>query len=173
MAADDGELGSAASPETAEHSRPDHMSSGGRRLSDHFSELGDYATYFVRAKLDGARVSVRNAVIWTAVGVVALVVLFAMLATSVVLLIGGISEGLGVLFGDRLWLGRLATGLLGLAILGGSIALGIIRVKASMRMKRIRQYEEYKALQRARHGRDVTQTGHRGNGSQVSQAAGG
>src|SRR4051794_1909842 len=69
------------------------------------SELAEYVGYFISAKVDGIKLTVRNVAIFAALGIVGLIAAGGMVVTSVVLLCYGIARGLGVLFGGRIWLG--------------------------------------------------------------------
>src|SRR6185295_9149831 len=95
------------------------------RLVDQIRELREQFVLLVAAKIDSIRLTARRLVIACVLGLLGLVILATYLVTSTVLVIVGIGEGLGSLFGDRLWLGHLTTGLglLGILGIGGYLAL--------------------------------------------------
>ncbi|HLL88918.1 MAG TPA: hypothetical protein VK324_06420, partial [Tepidisphaeraceae bacterium] len=85
-------------------------------------ELKDYATYYLSAKVDGLKVGVRNLALYAGLGIVGAVAGVTMIAYATVLLLGGIADGLGRLFGGHYWLGHLLVGLL---VLGGVFGGGL------------------------------------------------
>ena len=79
----------------------------------------------------------------------------AIIATAAGLMIVGIAEGLGRLFGDRYWLGDLVTGLLVLSVIGGAAWFMMKKLTGSWRSQTVKKYEQRKQTQRVRFGHDV------------------
>ncbi|MCC6424046.1 MAG: phage holin family protein [Phycisphaerales bacterium] len=152
-------------PFSAEQSRDEN--SHAAKADDHnghadglgglIGEFKEYASYFVSARWDGVKLSIRQVVLYTILGLLGLCVIAAFLATAVVLLLDGVAGGLGVLFGGRLWLGNLVVGVVILGLLAGGTILGMKRFKAKSRQKTVEKYESRKHQQRTRFGCDLHQ----------------
>ena len=98
-------------------------------------ESRDYLSCYVNAKTDSANGSVQNASRWmvfTAMGFVAGVGLIVIASW---LMLSGIAAGLGLLFGDRSWLGNSVTGFLTLACLGLGMYYTVARRKKTSRKR--------------------------------------
>src|SRR4051794_10920841 len=76
-------------------------------FADRLAEVREYASYYVKARVDRMKVSVRNIAVMAALGIVGLIAAGALVVTAVVLLCQGIALGLATLFGGRMWLGDL------------------------------------------------------------------
>ena len=140
--------------------RPDDSQSPAEAFADvktRLSELGEYAGYLLSAKLDGIKLSIRNAGIYAALGVVGLLAGGALVVTAAVLLLRGIAGGLGALFGGRLWLGELVTAIVFLALIGGGAVFVVSRMTKASRQRTVKKYDSRKQQQRARFGTDVCQ----------------
>src|SRR5690348_17351169 len=74
---------------------PDSPAQAWREGFAKVAEVRAYAAHFVAAKIDGIKVSIRNAGIYAALGVVGLIALAAVIATTVALLLVGISGAFG------------------------------------------------------------------------------
>jgi hypothetical protein len=127
------------------------------RISHGIGELKEYMGYYAAAKMDSFKSSIRNVGLLAGIGVVGLIVGGAILATAGVLLVVGIAQGLGALFGYRMWLGNLVTGLLILGLLGAGVWIVMSKVKNSWRNATWKKYEDRKREQRKKYGHDVHQ----------------
>jgi len=120
-----------------------------------FSELGEYVSYFVSAKVDAVKVTARNIGIYAALGVVGLFAGCAVVITAAVLLMTGLAHGLGALLGHRPWAGELIVG----AVVLGGLAAGIVfvlkKVTNTSRDALVRKYENRQREQRSKFGHDV------------------
>jgi hypothetical protein len=125
------------------------------RISSAIGELKEYIGYYLGAKMDSTKASIRNVGLYAGLGVVGLLVGGAILATAGVLLVMGIAQGLGVLFGYRMWLGNLVTGLLILGLLGVGVWIMMSKVRNSWRNATWKKYEDRKREQRQKYGHDV------------------
>jgi hypothetical protein len=124
-----------------------------QRLFDQAQELRDSIVLLLAAKIDRLKLSARRALLAAVVGILGLLVAATYLITATVLAIIGISEGLGDLFRDRLWLGHLATGLGLLAILALTLYLGMRRVTRASHERTVQKYATRRDQQAARSGR--------------------
>ncbi len=121
------------------------------------SELAEYISYYISAKLDGIKLSLRNMAIFAGLGIVGLIAGGAMIFTAITLLLLGIAGGLGRLFGDRLWLGGLVTGLLVLALIAAGTIFVLRSIGKSSRERTGKKYAARQQQQRAKFGQDVQQ----------------
>jgi hypothetical protein len=121
------------------------------------SELAEYVSYLIAAKVDGIKLTLRNVAIFAALGIVGLIAGGAMVVTSVVLLCYGVARGLGVLFGGRIWLGDLVTGILLLALIAGGTMFALKSIGKSSRERTAKKYAARQQQQRAKFGQDVRQ----------------
>jgi hypothetical protein len=128
-----------------------------KRAGQALGELKAYFGYFLAAKLDGIKISLRNAGIFAALGVVGLMAAGGFVVTSVVLVCVGIAQLLAVVFGGRAWAGNLVAGALFLAVLAGGIWVGLKVLSGSMRKGTVQKYELRRRQQRADFGYDVAQ----------------
>ncbi len=119
------------------------------------AELKAYASYFLSAKADGAKASVRRLMMLAIMGVIGLLIVGGLLFSAVFLTLSGLAMGLGSLLGGHLWLGSLIVGLL---VLGGICLTGWIGMKkltGSWRSQMEQKYERKRNDQRSEFGRDV------------------
>lgn len=138
---------------TDEHAPPEALKDIGTRIS----EIGEYASYFLSAKLDGIKVSIRNLGIMAVLGVVGLIAGGAFVCTLVVMLLRGIAYGLGDLMGDKWWLGELITAVLFLALMGIGVMVGMKKLTKSSRERTAKKYAARQQTERVRFGTDVRQ----------------
>ncbi len=120
-------------------------------------ELREYVKYYLSAKADGIKVSLRNAGIYAALGVIGLIAGGAFIVTLMVFLLRGIAGGMGALFGGRLWLGELVTAIVFLAVVGVGTMMALNRLTKASRERTASKYASRQQQQRARYGTDVSQ----------------
>jgi len=120
-----------------------------------FRELGEYFSYFVSAKTDGAKLSVRQLVIGALSAALGVVTVGGLIMIACWLLFSGLAEGLGELFGGRSWAGRLVTGLLMAAGLGSGLYYFAARRNRVARERTVAKYETRQDRQRSQFGRSV------------------
>jgi hypothetical protein len=125
------------------------------RVSRDVSEIGEYVRHLVAAKIDGVRLAIRKAIIATALGLFGLLAAAALLITSIVLLLTGLSGAFTDWFDSPLWVGDLLAGGLALALLGVAIFVVHRRIASASRRKTIAKHEQRHAEQRGRFGHDV------------------
>lgn len=128
-----------------------------QRLGRLIGELREYFTYFLTAKVDSAKSSVRRAVLLAAIGVIGLIAGVALISTAAVLLLVGLAWGLGLLLGHQLWLGAFLVGLILLGGIGLGAYLMLRRNNRSSRKSMVQKYEHRQQWERNRFGRSVTE----------------
>jgi hypothetical protein len=127
-----------------------------REAMQRVAELRSYFAYFATAQLDRLKLTVRNMIVLIALGVVALLAAGAVIITAVVLLIGGIAQGIGQWL-EMPWLGNLLTGAAVLLILTAGISFGITRLTRASRLASAKKYEAQKRQQQVNYGHDVAE----------------
>jgi hypothetical protein len=140
----------------AEDGKPNPATAAFHRLTGDLEELKEYAGHYVAAKIDGFRRTVRNLGLYAALGVLGLIVGGAVLATAAGLIIVGLAEGLGRLFGYRYWLGDIVAGVVVLGAIAASVWFMMNKLTGSWHAQTVKKYEERKRSQRERFGHDVT-----------------
>ncbi len=158
---------SAAGPEAAtDRLRPPHPddTAPADAFKDALRVLGEvreYVAYYVGAKVDGIKLSVRRVGILAALGVIGLLAAGAIVVTASVLLCVGLAQGIGVLlagdYGPRVWLGNLIVGLVLLLLIGGGTWFAVSRLFNSSKRATVKKYELRRQRQRADFGHDVLQ----------------
>ena len=149
-------------PPAASH--PDPVNEDGKnpaaeafhRIKNDIGELKEYASYYLAAKMDGIKRTVRNIGLYAALGLVGLIAGGAIVATAAGLLIVGLAELLGHLFGERYWLGDIVTGLLVLGLIGGLAWWMMNKLTNTWRSQTVKKYEQRKQSQRERFAHDVS-----------------
>jgi hypothetical protein len=136
--------------------KPNPAAAAFHRIKCDIDELKEYGSYYLAAKLDGFKRTARNIGLYAVLGIVGLIVGGAMIATAAGLLIVGVAEGLGRLFGDRYWLGDLVTGILVLGAVAAGVWFMMNKLTGSWRSQTIKKYEQRKQTQRVRFGHNVS-----------------
>lgn len=126
-------------------------------ISKQVREIIEYANFYVEARKDSLRATLRG-LIWKVVaGIVAGLAGVTVIIVAVVYLLSGIAHGLGRLFGDEFWLGELVTAV---AVFLGLIVTGWIAVRSMNRKARertMKKYERRQQQQRERFGHSATE----------------
>jgi hypothetical protein len=99
-------------PEQQERTKPEEL----KLLLKQFRELGEYFSYFVTAKMDTAKLSVRRVVLCVVLATFGFVAIAGLIVIASWLIVSGVAGGLSGLFGNRPWAGNFITGIL---LLGG------------------------------------------------------
>lgn len=118
-------------------------------------ELKEYFSYFVAAKTDSVKLRLRNTALWALLSTLGLVSLSGLLIIAGWFLLNGMAGGFTVLFGDRLWLGDLATGFLSFIGLGLGMYYAVAKRMSISRKRVIQKYEERQTRQQTEFGRSV------------------
>jgi hypothetical protein len=124
-------------------------------LLKQFQELREYVSYYAAARIDSAKASVRDATTWMALAALGVVAVAGLIVMASWLVLSGIAQGAGTLFGAHAWIGALITGVLALAGIVLGISCAVTTRKNAARKRTARNYETRNARQRARFGRDV------------------
>lgn len=142
----------AGTPPDPQQSAADAMAELGKR----FGELKEYAGYFVAAKLDGVKITVRNIGVYAVLGILALIAGSAVVTTAVVLLLVGLAFAIGAIFEyDKPWFGAIVVGLLVLGGLAAGVIFGMRWLTNTSRKALVQKYENRQRDQRINFGRDV------------------
>jgi len=120
-----------------------------------FGELKEYVSYFVATKIDGIKVSARNAAIYAALGIIGAIAGGALVVVAVALLVIGAAHGIGAALGDRYWLGDLIIGLFILVLLGVGAMVGLKMLTKSFHKSTVNKYETRQHQQQLSFGHDV------------------
>ena len=126
-------------------------------ISTRLSELGEYVSYYLAAKADSYKATLRNLGIMAGLGVVGLTAVGGFVVTLMVMLLRGIAYGLGDLMWDKWWLGELVTAVLFLALMGLGGLIGWKMLEKKSRERTAKKYAARQQQERAKFGTDVHQ----------------
>jgi hypothetical protein len=121
------------------------------------AEVKEYAGYFVAAKVDSLKLTLRNLVLYAILGIVGAIVGTTVLVTASVYLLSGLAGAIGEIFPEpyEWWAGRLIVSVL---VIGGTVVGVMLLMKSltgSSRKRTIEKYENRKRDERNLHGTDV------------------
>jgi hypothetical protein len=122
----------------------------------HALGLGDYVRSLIGVRTDRAQIQLRRKVTQTGFAVVAGLGVGTIVIAASLRLVYGLSDGLGVLFGGRPWLGDLSASVLLLGGLAGAAALYVSRWEKKELEKHIEKYDRYHREHRAQHGDHIS-----------------
>jgi len=150
-----GSTGGRLGPDTVtdDQAPPEALKDIGTRIS----ELGEYVSYFLAAKVDGIKLTLRNVGIMAGLGVIGLIAAGGFIVTLMVLLLRGIAYGLGDLLWDKWWLGELLTAVLFLTAIGVGVMMMMKKLTKSSRERTAKKYAARQQEQRSKFGTDVSQ----------------
>ena len=127
-----------------------------RLLLDQFRRLGEHFSYYVAAKTDSVKLSLRSTVVGMTLGALGFVSVVGLILMASWFVLNGVAGGLGALFGERPWLGSIIAGLLLLAGLGGGMYYALGRHARTARDRTVQKYEERRTQQPAQFGGSVS-----------------
>jgi hypothetical protein len=136
-----------------------------RAVAARLAELRAYAVYYLAAKIDQVRLSIRQLVLAAVLCVLLLIAAAGVIVTAIVLLLEGVAGGVAAICGQR-WLGDLICGVLFLGIIAIGVWSGLKRFSKMSRQMTVNKYESKQRQQRSEFGQDV---GHRTGGSAGKQ----
>jgi hypothetical protein len=110
-------------------------------LLAHVKELRRHAGHYLQASADSFRLTIRQALLRGALGLLGAVIGVTVLVTSTVLLLNGAAGGLAAAFGGRAWAGQLTLGATVLLMIGLACWWGLRKVTESSRRKTAEKYE--------------------------------
>jgi hypothetical protein len=126
------------------------------QVGERFQEIKAYATYFLSAKADGVKSSLRNVALYAVLGVLGLIIGGALLVTAAVQLLTGLAGAIGAIFDpDMPWVGHLVVGLLVLGGTGVAAWLMLRKLTKGSRERTVRKYEQLQRRQRDQYGHTV------------------
>lgn len=128
-----------------------------RKLLDDGRELLEYVQLYLSAKADAVKAQVRTIGLLAVLGVLGAVAGAGIIVTAAVLIVVGVADALGALFGGHYWAGDLVTGVLFLGIIGGGACFMMGRLTNSSKRRTVQKYEERLNRQRQDFGTDVHQ----------------
>ena len=133
----------------------DHVapSEAAREALHKLAELRAYAQQYISAKIDLAKLSVRNIAIFAALGIIGLVAVGALLVIALVMTLAGLAGAIATLAGGRIWVGNLVIGLLVLGVFTGGAIFGMGMLKKSFLKATVKKYELAQKQQRDTFGR--------------------
>jgi hypothetical protein len=144
-----------------------------RTMGMQLKELQEYVGHYLAAKSDALKLSVRNVVLYAALGILGLFAAIAFAATAVVLLCIGIAHGLGVLFGERYWLGDIVLAVVFLGAMALGVKIAIDKVMKTSKATTVGKYEQRERAQRQQFGHDVHERAKQAGPASGNQSAGG
>jgi hypothetical protein len=112
--------------------------------------LLDQVRAYAGIRVDQALLRVKRVALWLAIEVATAVLIVSVMVYSAVLFLSGMSHGLGIWLGGRLWLGEMVTGVLGLFALAAYGQLRVWSETASVRRRLKLKYEARRAARIAR-----------------------
>ncbi|HET6247829.1 MAG TPA: hypothetical protein VFE47_09035 [Tepidisphaeraceae bacterium] len=119
------------------------------------AEIREYIGYYIAVQADAARLAVRNAIFYAALGILGLFAAAAAVVAAVVLFLIGIAQVIGAALGGRVWAGELIVGVVVLAALALGAKIASSSITGSSRRKTVQKYESLQRKQRTRFGQSV------------------
>jgi hypothetical protein len=144
-----------STPEQREQARQPETDRASKLLRQ-AAELFEYASYYLSAKADEAKLSLRQVIVRVALEAIGVLAAAGLIVVAVALVFIGLGEGLGEAFGHRPWLGNLVSGLILSSLVGAWICLRVMVIKKHFLKKTVEHYEQRKLRQQTKFGRTVT-----------------
>ena len=150
--------GDASAPEATDDFAGEELTENDalKLLGKQFRQLAEYFSYYVSAKIDGVKLSLRTAVLWVVLAALGFVAVGGLIVAASCYVLSGFAEGLSVLFNDRAWAGNIMAGLLLLTGLGFGLYFTFVKGKRASLKRRAHKYETRRARQQADFGCDVS-----------------
>jgi uncharacterized membrane protein len=120
-------------------------------------ELIEHANLYVEARKDMVRSTVRNLIVKAVLGIIGAVAGITLIIVAVVQLMNGAAQGLGLLFGERFWLGELVLASAVFLVLAIGAFVGMKLLTKSSRERTIKKYERRQQAQRQRFGHSTAE----------------
>jgi hypothetical protein len=130
-----------------------------------FAELKEFVAYYISARVDSIKLSVRNIGIYAALGIMAMFGGAAVVVTAIVLLLVGIAGAFAAVFPNHPWLGDIITAVIFLGVLAGGVIIGVRWLTGSFRNRTINKYESRQSRQRQQFGTNVRAEAERAEGA--------
>jgi len=126
-----------------------------RDAGEKLVELKSYVSYYVAAKADQLKTTVRNLVLYAGLGVVGLFIAATAIIMGVAIFCLGFAYTLTAAFGGRAWAGFLVAGSVIVALIAAGAFVGYLMVTRSARKRMVEKYEQLQHQQRLEFGNDV------------------
>src|SRR5258706_7451939 len=140
----------ASSPDVREDGNTGNpATTAAKSIPKYLAELKAYAFYFLSAELDGFKATGRTIVVYAALGVIGLLVATGIIFTAAFLLLSGLANLLGELFGHRIWLGQIIVAVLVLGGIGVGTWIGLKKFMGASRLETEQEYDAKRKQQRA------------------------
>jgi hypothetical protein len=135
---------------------PAHPSEAIQDAVTKLAELREFAAYYVAARWDAIKSTLRRAGIFAALGLGGAIGGATVVVVAVVLLLRGIAGAFADLFPAHLWwLGDLITAVIFLVIPVAAVLIGMRVLTGMFKTLTVKKYETRKRQQREQFGRDV------------------
>lgn len=134
---------------------PDHPADALRDAMGRLAELREFVAYYVAAKVDAIKVTIRQIGIYAGLGLLAAVMGATVVVVSVVLLLRGIAGAFAEIFPTHPWIGDLITAVIFLSIPVIAILIGMRILTRTFKTSTVRKYESRQSQQRQEFGRSV------------------
>jgi hypothetical protein len=143
---------------TAEHPAcPGEQSVSHASLLRQVAEVHEYLIHYLEARKDKAQLTARRLIVITGIVGALAVAWMAMILFAIMLLLTGVSEGVGIILGGRRWLGETLVGGGVLACLLFVTCVGILWWNHASRLRTIRKYERRQKIKRSKFGSTTVQ----------------
>jgi hypothetical protein len=119
------------------------------------AELKEFVAYYMAVRVDLLKASIRNAGIYAALGVLALVGGAAVIVTAVVLLLLGVAGAFAELMPGHPWLGDIITAIIFLGVIAVAVLVAMKMLAKRFRNWTVQKYERRLSSQRQQFGSDV------------------
>ena len=124
------------------------------RLLKQVAELFEYASYYVAAKADEAKLSARRLVLHAELIIVGLLAAAGLIVTGVSLVFIGLAGGVGEMSGKP-WLGQVVSGSFLIVLVGFAVWGRTLWLKKHFFKRTVERYEQRQLHQQTRFGRSV------------------
>src|SRR5688572_22981790 len=138
------------------HGTPPDPHESVQRLTRLIAETKEYAAYYLGARIDSIKASVRNLGVYAGLGIVGLIAASAFITTTVVLFLVGIALGLNRAFGS-VWLGSFIVGAVFLTGIVLGVVFGLKALMNSFRKATVNKYEQRQNWERGQFGRTAAE----------------
>jgi len=152
-------LGGASAPEATDdlEQKAPTGSDPSELLPQQVRELAEYLLYYVSARTDGVKLSLRNVVFRVRLAALGFVAVSGLIVAASWCMLSGAAEGLAVLLGDRMWAGNIVAGFLVITGLGLGMSWLAAKRRRTSRERTTKKYENRQARQQADFGRNVSE----------------
>ncbi len=152
-------MGDALAPEATDDLEPEAMPVADTigLLAQRVRELAEYASYYLSARTDGVKLSLRGMVFRVGLAALGFVAVSGLIVAASWCMLRGAAEGLSLLLGDRMWAGNIVAGFLVITGLGLGIKLLAAKRTRTTRERTAKTYENRQARQQADFGHSVSE----------------